>query len=77
MDNQTQPIGYLFGNLGFKSQKDISDLIDNLNQEQALVILTKAIDSAYEKGVYNMIESEILSKSIRILTTQYSDTDKK
>lgn len=68
MENNNEPIGYLFGTIGYKSPNDITNLIDNLSKEQSLLILTRAIEAAYEKGVYSMIESEILSKSVRILT---------
>ena len=68
MENKNEPIGYLFGSIGYNSPNDVTILIDNLNKEQALLILTRAVDSAYEKGIYSLVESEILSKSIRILT---------
>jgi len=71
MDNENN-IGYLFGSIGFKSPKDVELLIENLNSEQALIFVTKALDDAYNKGVFSMIESEIISKSIRILTSQDS-----
>jgi len=39
-----------------------------MDSVQSFYVLTKAIEMAYSRGVYSLQESEILSKSIRILT---------
>ena len=73
MENQEDNLGYLFGTIGFKSPKDVELLIDNLNKEQALIFITKALEDAYNKGVYSLVESEIISKSLRLITPKINE----
>lgn len=46
----------------------INDYIDNLTEEQSIQVLKNACLFAYKKGCFNIIESEVISKSIRILS---------
>lgn len=63
-------LGHLFSSIGYKSEKDIRNLIDNLSLEQSLVFINKALEYSYSQGVFSMIEVEIISKSLSILNSQ-------
>jgi hypothetical protein len=67
MEQQKQPIAYLFEDVAIYKPEDIDNLIDNLTEEQARFMLIRAVQMAYKNGLYSLTESEIVSKSLRIL----------
>ena len=66
MEQQKQPIAYLFEDVAIYNPEDINNLIDGLTEEQAKFMLIKSIQMAYKHGIYSLTESEIVSKSLRI-----------
>jgi hypothetical protein len=66
---------FLFDAIRYKSPKDVENFIESINKEQSLYVITKAIEMAYSRGVYSMVESEILSKSLRIFNSEYLKND--
>jgi hypothetical protein len=70
MQEQNQMVGYIFnGAISYYSEEDVSQLIDNMTTEQSFYLITQALNTAQSKGVFNLIEAEIVSKALRILTT--------
>ena len=67
MEQQKQPIAYLFEDVVIYNPEDVDNLIDNLSEEQAKFMLIRAVQMAYKNGLYSLTESEIVSKSLRIL----------
>ena len=67
MEQQKQPIAFLFEDVAIYKPEDIDNLIDNLTEEQAKFMLIRAVQMAYKNGLYTLTESEIVSKSLRIL----------
>lgn len=67
MEQQTQPIAYLFEEVAIYKPEDIENLIDGLTEEQSKYMLIHAIQMAYRNGLYSLTESEIISKSLRML----------
>lgn len=47
------------------NEETIELLVNNLTQEQANFFLQKAIESAFHRGAFTMVETEIISKSLR------------
>jgi hypothetical protein len=45
----------------------LGKFLDNLKKEQALFVIAESIRFAFEKGVFNLKESEALSRSLRVL----------
>lgn len=71
MDNTNVEFqGYLFSSIGYKSDRDVRNLIDNLTPEQSFVFINKALEHSYSQGVYTMVEAEIISKSISIISSK-------
>ena len=66
MEQQKQPITYLFEDVAIYNPEDINNLIDGLTEEQAKFMLIRAVQMAYKNGIYSLTESEIVSKSLRI-----------
>ena len=67
MEQQKQPILFLFEDVAIYKPEDIDNLIDNLTEEQAKFMLIRAVQMAYKNGLYSLTESELVSKSLRIL----------
>jgi hypothetical protein len=67
MEQQKQPIAYLFEDVAIYNPEDINNLIDGLTEEQAKFMLIRAVQMAYKNGIYSLTESELISKSLRTL----------
>ena len=59
---------FLFESIKYQSPEDVEKFIESIDTAQSFYVITKALEMAYAKGAYSLQESEILSKSIRILT---------
>ena len=67
MEQEKQPIAFLFEDVAIYKPEDIDNLIDNLTEEQAKFMLIRALQMAYKNGLYSLTESELVSKSLRML----------
>ena len=67
MEQEKQPIAFLFEDGAIYKTEDIENLIDNLTEEQSKFMLIRAVQMAYKNGIYSLTESEIVSKSLRTL----------
>jgi hypothetical protein len=67
MDNKKETIGYLFESIAYHNLSDVESFVNNLTPEQSYYVIIQAIEMAYNKNIFSLSESEILSKSIRIL----------
>ena len=67
MEQEKQPIAFLFEEVAVYKPEDIDNLIDNLTEEQAKFMLIKSVQMAYKHGLYSLSESELISKSLRVL----------
>ena len=69
-DTTTNQIsGKLFDSMIYNSQDTLNNFIDNLSKEQANQIIIEAVKSAHSRGVLSLQESELVSKSLRLLLT--------
>jgi hypothetical protein len=67
-DESNQSLAVLFGRLEIQTEEQLETILQTLNNEIATVFLIHAIKYAYERGVYNIGETEVISKCIRILS---------
>jgi hypothetical protein len=67
MEQEKQPIAYLFEEVAIYKPEDIDNLIDNLSDEQSKFMIIRAVQMAYKHGVFSLTEAEIVSKSLRVL----------
>jgi hypothetical protein len=67
MEQEKQPIAYLFEEVAIYKPEDIENLIDNLSDEQSKFMIIRAVQMAYKHGVFSLTEAEIVSKSLRRL----------
>ena len=71
---QKQPIGLLFGSIGFHSPDDINSICEDINLEQAYFMIIKALEYSHHSNVFSLQESEIVSKSLRILNKHFTES---
>jgi hypothetical protein len=75
MNSEINQMTHLFDTIGYKTPKDVENFIDSLDVTQSFYVITQAIEMAHVRGVFSLQESEILSKSLRILNTEYLKND--
>jgi len=66
--NNLNDSGTLFNSLEYKSSDGLNDFISNLTDEQAKLCLIEAVKYSFLRGIYSLEESEVLSKSLRLLS---------
>jgi hypothetical protein len=75
MDEKNELYGELFGSIPLTNEDHLQVILDTMDQNNAVYILTQAIKYAYNQGAYSLGESEVLSKSIRILNKSTNTTN--
>lgn len=79
MNNSENEIkGYLFESFGYKSDKDLRNLIEGLTKEQAIIFINKSLEYCHSKGLFSMFETELISKSLSLINSDIfgkNDTD--
>lgn len=58
----------LFNSITIESKEHIDAIILSMRYEDSKFLLIQAVKHAYNQGVYTLGESEIISKSIRVLS---------
>ena len=66
---EEENVNSLFNKIKYKKPHELNKFVDEMNLDQALFCLVHATRYAHERGLYNIEESEVISKSIRVLTT--------
>ena len=63
---------FLFDKIEITNSSDFEDFLNNLNSEQALFVIYSAIEKSHNHGIFNMSETELVSKSLRIVNKKDS-----
>jgi hypothetical protein len=67
MEQETN-YGIVFGTIPLISEDHLDIILTTMNKDHALYYLIEAVKSAHERGTFSIGETEILSKSIRVLS---------
>jgi hypothetical protein len=67
MENEKTPINLLFGSIAVYKPEDVDLIIDNMTFEQSLFYIMQAIQYGHHSNLFSLQESELISKSLRIL----------
>ncbi len=67
MEDNELVIGQLFDTIPYKSDEDISVLIDNMTLVQSIHLISHALEMSVRHNIYSLHELEVVLKSIRIL----------
>jgi hypothetical protein len=74
---EKQPIGFLFESVPYYSEESIELMVEKLTMKEIVFFLTRSLNYAHSKNIFSLTESEIISKSLRILNKEiYSYDDK-
>jgi len=69
MNNEQQEIfGNLFGTIDLLTEEHLDILLSTIDKEHALYYLVESVKAAHKRGAFTIGESEIISKSIRVLS---------
>lgn len=60
-------IGVLFESLHYTSQEQLNLFLDGMTEDQAIYCIKESLNYAFVKGLFDLQESEAVSKSLRIL----------
>lgn len=63
-----QPAGTLFGAIAYQNVEDIPMFIERMKIQDAAFILVSAATYGHKKGIYSLLESEVVSKAVRVFT---------
>ena len=63
--NNKKPLGTIFDTITYESSKQLDNMIDDMDELQIKFLITKALESSFNRGAFNLVESEIVSKIIR------------
>lgn len=72
---QEKIYGKLFNSVPLLTENHLQTLIDVMDREQAVFLIVQAVKYAYHNGMYSLGESEIISKSIRVLSENKNGED--
>jgi hypothetical protein len=67
MEEQNEKYGNLFGTIDLLSEDHLELILATMDKDHALYYLIESVKSAHSKGVFTIGESEVISKSIRVL----------
>jgi|688.fasta_scaffold582695_2 hypothetical protein len=62
---KNEMMGSLFDSIDYTSNEQINTFIDNMTEEQAIYCIEQAIHSCHSRGSFTLLESEVISKSLR------------
>lgn len=62
--------GVLFETIKLENEEHLEAILQTMNKETSIYILTQAVSYAYKRGAFTLGESEVISKSIRVLSAQ-------
>jgi len=72
-DESHQSLAVLFGKLEITDNTQLDTLLYSMDRNVATVFLIQAVEYAFERGAFNLVESEIISKSIRVLRAKTTE----
>ena len=75
MDEKTQLYGELFGSIPLNSEEHLQILLDTMDINNSIYILTQAVKYAFNQGAYSIGESEVLSKAIRVVNKPKNESE--
>ena len=75
MEQEEEIYGKLFNVIPLMDDNHVELLLSTMTKETAIYYLTHAVNLAYHNGVYSLGESEIISKSIRLLNKEEISED--
>jgi len=67
MMNENNVENYLFDSIKYESEESFEQFANNITVEQSIYLISTAIQMSHKHGIFSLHESEVLSKSLRVL----------
>jgi hypothetical protein len=67
LEKKDEILGEIFNSITYTSSEDLNNLIDHMTQEQLKLFTNLALTSAFQRGSFTIVETEIVSKILRNL----------
>jgi len=67
-EKKEELFGNLFGTINLLTEDHLDLLLSTMDKEHSIYYLVESVKSAHKRGAFSIGESEIISKSIRILS---------
>jgi hypothetical protein len=67
-EKKEELFGNLFGTINLLTEDHLDLLLSTMDKEHSIYYLVEAVKSAHKRGAFSIDESEIISKSIRVLS---------
>lgn len=68
MENENKLYGNLFNTIDLLNEDHLEVILETMDKSHALVYLIESVKAAYERNAFSIGETEVISKSIRILS---------
>lgn len=69
-EEQSEIYGNLFGTITLLTEEHLDVLLASMDKNHSIYYLVEAVKAAHKRGAFTIGESEIISKSIRVLTKE-------
>jgi hypothetical protein len=70
MEEEKELFGNLFGTINLLSEDHLELILSSMDREHAIYYLVESVKAAHKRGAFTIGESEILSKSIRVISSK-------
>lgn len=70
MEENKEIFGNLFGTIDLINEEHLEVILTTMNYDHALYYIVESVKAAHKRGAFTIGESEIISKSIRVLSNQ-------
>lgn len=70
MEENKELFGNLFGSIDLLSEDHLEVILSTIDKDHAIYYLVESVKAAHKRGAFTIGESEVISKSIRSLSTK-------
>lgn len=70
MENENKQFGILFDSINLISEEHLDIILSTMDREHAIFYLVESVKSAHKRGAFTIGESEVISKSIRVISSK-------
>jgi hypothetical protein len=60
MEQEKQPVGLLFGSIGYNKPEDVDSLIDNLDIAQSFYMITQSLHYVHESRLLTLLVASLI-----------------
>jgi hypothetical protein len=68
MEEEKELYGNLFGTINLLNEDHLDLILSTMTKDHSIYYLVEAVKSAHKRGAFTIGESEVISKSIRVLS---------